>query len=128
MIYRTAEFLRQLPEFRLDVHAPRWRARAELPATHPNSFHVALLSAMSLAVCATRDDVCPNFVEFFRERTRAQMEIALSLVDRLEDWLYASIILTWFFMKKRLMLAVSDLLHATALRRLALTICIVLDL
>jgi hypothetical protein len=62
------------------------------PSSHPESLHPALLNAIYYSACSS-----PSFPSAYRDlflyRAREEMRVSLSWCDRIEHWLYASIII-----------------------------------
>lgn len=78
-------------EYNLDIYVSRWQKALEYPANHPESFHPALLNAIYFSACSLRG--ASNYSDYFQRIAREEMRSSLSLCDRVEHWLYASIIL-----------------------------------
>ncbi|KDQ15275.1 hypothetical protein BOTBODRAFT_65632 [Botryobasidium botryosum FD-172 SS1] len=91
-------FLRYRMQFGLEVNMTRFVARLTLPPSHPNSIHPALLNAMYLLACVytTSPDIQALEPQFLAE-TRQHLPTALAEVDRLFDYLIASVLIARYY-------------------------------
>ncbi|KAF8305140.1 hypothetical protein DL93DRAFT_372450 [Clavulina sp. PMI_390] len=72
-----------------------------LPSTHPESIHPCLLNACYLGACVIGGGSMASFQPLFVERTRYFLSQALMFADRISHFLWASIVLSWYFTRLR---------------------------
>lgn len=85
--------------FHFERHIPTLFYALRLPSSDPDSIHPALLNAMFLAACSCAgltDPELKQYEETFLLRTRAQLDESLAFVNRLTDFLWASLIIAWW--------------------------------
>ncbi|KAF8316585.1 hypothetical protein DL93DRAFT_743695 [Clavulina sp. PMI_390] len=89
--------------------------RVSLPSSHPEAIHPCLLNACYLAACS-RDDGggLTAFKDYFLERTRRFLQQSLMFADRIPDFLWASVVLSVFFVKERRLVESVSTASATA--------------
>ncbi|KAF8309907.1 hypothetical protein DL93DRAFT_2158106 [Clavulina sp. PMI_390] len=72
-----------------------------LPSSHPESIHPCLLHACYLAACNLVGGRWAAYEPYFLERSRFFLNQALMLADRIPHFLWASILLGYYFGKAR---------------------------
>ncbi|KAF8333102.1 uncharacterized protein EI90DRAFT_3052991 [Cantharellus anzutake] len=87
-------------QFHMNMHLPRLLFRSRLPPTHPDSIHPALLNSIYLAVCSTSGGQMAEYESRFLTRTRTESERALGFVDRLVHFMWASVILASYYIRR----------------------------
>lgn len=91
----------------MDFHYGRWRRTIILPAADPNSFHPSLVSAIALAAVSLCDGAFRAYEAIFRAQAEAHLADSLAFADRLEDSMWARVILSWYSMRNGRFMAVS---------------------
>lgn len=77
-----------------------------LPTSDPNSFHPSLVSAVALAAVSLCGSALRDFEAIFRAHAEAHLADSLAFADRLEDSMWARIILAWHSMRHARFMAV----------------------
>lgn len=79
----------------LDIHIPRWRRAIVLPASDRRSFHPSLvyaIAAIATSLCVLEYQ---PYVDVMIDRAWKLSNDCLAFGDRVEDWIYAQILLIW---------------------------------
>lgn len=97
----------------MDFHYSRWRRAIMLPASDPNSFHPSLVYAIALAAASLCGPALQPYEPIFRSHAEAHLEDSIAFADRVEDSMWARVILAWHSMRHGKHMAVS--LHVTRL-------------
>lgn len=69
------------------------------PASHPHAIHPSLINAIALAACSCTGPDLKTYEQIFLQRTQYECEQALANVDRLEHFLWASVLLVSFHVR-----------------------------
>lgn len=77
-----------------------------LPASDPNSFHPSLVSAIGLAAVSLCGAALHDYEAIFRAQAEAHLADSLAYADRLEDSMWARIILVWHSIRHARFMAV----------------------
>lgn len=70
-----------------------------LPASDPNSFHPSLVAAIALAAVSLCSTALHDYEALFRAHAEAHLAESLAFADRLEDSMWARIILAGHSMR-----------------------------
>lgn len=92
-LFRFELLLPYLNHFALDIDVQRWIWTMNLPPSHPESFHPCLVNAICLIGCSLDPRLPKEWEAHFYRSARAQMQQSLSLCDRIEDWMYTTVLL-----------------------------------
>lgn len=106
--HRLEILIPQRSQFGLDFHYVRWRRAILLPANDPNSFHPSLVYAIALAavsLCAS--PALQAYEMSFRSNSEAHLGDSLAYADRVEDSMWARVILAWHSIRYGKQMAVS---------------------
>lgn len=96
---RLERFLPYRQHFGLDIDSRRWTRCVSLPTSHPESFHPALLNAICL-IGSSLDDFNPReHEEHYYKAAREEMQLSLSLCNRMEDWFYTTVLLQGYLLR-----------------------------
>jgi hypothetical protein len=90
-------FLPHRDQFNFDLDLERFEARLLLPSTDPDALHPCLVNAVALAACSCAGSDLRAFETVFLERTQRQCERSLANADRLEHFLWSSVIVGWYW-------------------------------
>ncbi|KAF9515059.1 hypothetical protein BS47DRAFT_826301 [Hydnum rufescens UP504] len=101
-------FIDHRSDFLVDIYLPRLHASMHLPLSHPDSLHPALLNAIFLAATLYCGPELQSSVSTFLQRTREGLRNSLAFADRLDDFFWASIILSWYYIRLGRMLEAYD--------------------
>ncbi|KAF8309059.1 hypothetical protein DL93DRAFT_1800932 [Clavulina sp. PMI_390] len=93
-------------------------SRIFLPPSHPDSLHPCLLSACYLGACACVGGELASFKPSFLQRTRRFLQHSLAFADRIDHFLWASLVLNVFYARERRL--VECFVGASATTRLAI--------
>ncbi|KAF9515017.1 hypothetical protein BS47DRAFT_1381690 [Hydnum rufescens UP504] len=92
-------FLNHQAQYSVDVYLPRFRERVNLPSTHPDGLHPSLVNAILLATSSSFGPDAKPYEDLFLRRAREQFQHSLAHADRLEDFFWACIITTWYYIR-----------------------------
>ncbi len=82
------------------MYPPRLLFRLRLPSDHPNSIHPALLNSLYLAACSISGGQMSGYELRFLNQARMESEHALAFVDRLVDFMWASVVLASYYLRR----------------------------
>ena len=92
-----------------------------LPDSHPNSLHLVLVNAIFLAACSGGGpEMKPYEYEFLR-RSREQAQYCLVNRDRLEHFLWASVIIAWYYIRNG---RINEAYHSSSSKKCLYYFCI----
>jgi hypothetical protein len=94
---RLSIFLPHRDQFNFDLGIKRFERRLLLPPTDPDALHPCLINAVALGACSCAGSDLRAFEKVFLERTQYECERSLANVDRLEHFLWSSVILGWYW-------------------------------
>lgn len=97
---RLSIFLPHRHQLGFDLHIPRLKRHIQLPPDDPHALHPCLIDAICLGGCASAGLDFDAYARIFQLRTEEQMALALASADRLEDLLWAMVILGWHYIRK----------------------------
>ena len=97
ILCRWRIFLPYRAQFNFDVHIPLYKRTILLPADDPEAIHPCLINAIALAACSVSGPDLAPYAKILACRTRTYMDEALASVDRLEHFIWASIIAGWYY-------------------------------
>ena len=86
-------------ELEFGLCVSRLERRMILPATDPEALHPCLINAICLGACVFAGADFSVYETLFRERTREDLDAALSAADRIEHVMWASVILGWYWIR-----------------------------
>ena len=86
--------------FHMLMYPPRLLLRLRLPSDHPNSIHPALLNSLYLAACCISGGQTSGYESRFLNQARMESEHALAFVDRLVDFMWASVVLASYYLRR----------------------------
>jgi len=92
-------FLVNRDELYFGLCVPRLEKRIILPPTDPEALHPCLVYAICLGACVFAGADFSAYETLFRERTREYLDAALSGADRMEHFMWASVILGWYWIQ-----------------------------
>jgi hypothetical protein len=92
-------FLVHRDELDFELCIPRLERRMLLPSTDPEALHPSLISAICLGACIGTGADFSVYERLFRDRTREYLDAALSAADRMEHFMWASVILGWYWIR-----------------------------
>lgn len=92
-------FIRNESQFILDLYIPRLQEMAVLPSSHPRSLLPALTSAMALVACSCFGHEVHSYEEYFLQATRDQSHQALAVIDRLDQYFIAQLLVAYYFLR-----------------------------
>lgn len=98
LVCRLQAFLPYRDHFGMDMDAQRWMWVVTLPTSHPEAMHPALLNAICVIGCSLDPSIPKSWERHFYASAREQMQLSLSLCDRIEDWLYTVAILIGYLL------------------------------
>ena len=87
-------------QFHMFMRLPRLLSRLRLPPEHPDSIHPALLNSIYLAACSIGGGQMAEYESRFLAQTRTESERALAFVDRLVHFMWASVILASYYIRR----------------------------
>ncbi|KAF8323988.1 hypothetical protein DL93DRAFT_2162085 [Clavulina sp. PMI_390] len=93
-------FYPQKDQFNFDLDVPRFRRRYRLDASDPEALHPSLVYVVALAACSSAGPDLREFEKIFLERVKVESEKALATVDRLEHYMWTSVVLAWYWCQK----------------------------
>ena len=93
-------FLVHRDELNFGLCVSELERRMLLTPTGPEALHPSLINAICLGVCACVGADFSPYEALFRERTREYMDAALSATDRIEHFMWASIVLGWYWARR----------------------------
>lgn len=70
-----------------------------LPTTDAGGLHPCLINAICLGGCVFAGAGFSAYAELFCDRTREALDASLSAADRIEHFMWASIILGWYWIR-----------------------------
>jgi hypothetical protein len=70
-----------------------------LPESHPESLHLVLVNAIFLAACSGGGPQMKPYEDEFLRRSREHAQHCLVHRDRIEHFLWASIIIAWYYVR-----------------------------
>lgn len=97
-LYRLYAFLPYRDHFGLDMDAQRWMQVITLPTSHSEAMHPALLNAICVIGCSLNPSTPKSWERHFYTNAREQMHASLSHYDRIEDWIYTTVILIGYLL------------------------------
>lgn len=86
-------FLPHRDQFNFDICIVTMEARLMYPASHPQAIHPSLINAIGLAACSCAGPDLKVYEAIFLKRAQLECERALANVDRLEHFLWASVLI-----------------------------------
>ena len=92
-------FLLRRDELDFELCIPRLERRMLLPATDPEALHPSLINAICLGACVCTGADFFFYEKVFRDRTREYLDAALGAADRMEHFMWASVILGWYWIR-----------------------------
>lgn len=104
--HRLNILIPQRSQFSMDFHYGRWRQTIVLPSSDPNSFHPCLVWAIALAAVSLCSMALSDYEPLFRAHAQAELANSLAYADRLEDSMWARVILAWHSIRQGRLMAV----------------------
>lgn len=81
------------------MYAPRWRAAIKLDRSDLNSFHPVLINAIAGIATSICTPEYKGYSEGFIHRAILCADQSLADVDRIEDWMWARVLLFWYWVR-----------------------------
>ncbi|KAF8304929.1 hypothetical protein DL93DRAFT_2233298 [Clavulina sp. PMI_390] len=102
-LHLISVFLQHREQFYIFIDVPGFISRVSLPPSHLESIQPCLLNACYLGACSKAGGELKLLEPYFLRRTRHFLDQALMFVDRITDFLRASLILGCYLARKQRM-------------------------
>ncbi|KAF8309566.1 hypothetical protein DL93DRAFT_1711760 [Clavulina sp. PMI_390] len=99
--YLICLFLPHRSQYHFFVDVPYFLHCVSLPPSHPQAIHPCFLNACYLAACACAGGVLASLQPIFIQRTRHFLQQSLMFSDRLDHFLWGSLLLGAYFARAR---------------------------
>lgn len=79
------------------MHIPTFLRNIHHPHSHPNAIHPALMNAIFLGACSVGGGKMKTYESLFLKRARGHLEQSLAYADRLEQFMWAHVVLSPYY-------------------------------